>query len=119
MIIKSGRLITVEAMSQEQIRTLKGLHDGVGTCTCGRIFTPLSPKFVLGNFVTKHPTDKNLKECVIMAAYCMGCFTQINNVLKNLNVLRDPETNQLRGNQTGGNETRLNKINPGGHNVKN
>lgn len=79
-----NRLIRVEALSHIQIRTLKDLHGSYGTCTCGHIFTATSPKFVLGNFVTKHPTDKNLKECVVMGAYCVGCFTRINNLLKHL-----------------------------------
>lgn len=79
-----SRLIRVEAMSQTQIRALKDLHDSYGTCTCGVIFTALSPKFVLGNFLTKHPTDPNLKECVVMGAYCVGCSTRINNLLRNL-----------------------------------
>lgn len=78
------RLIRLEALSQVQIRALNDIHGSYGTCTCGHIFTATSPKFILGNFVTKHPTDKNLKECVVMAAYCTGCFTRINNTLKSI-----------------------------------
>lgn len=79
------RLIRAVATSQEQIRSMEDLHNGEGTCTCGHVFTPLSPKFILGNFLTQHPTDKNLRGCVVMAAYCVGCFTRINNLLKALN----------------------------------
>lgn len=75
------RLIRIEAASQGQIRALRELQGGDGTCTCGRVFSPMSPKFVLANFLTKHPTDKNLRECVVMAAYCFSCFKQIDGVL--------------------------------------
>lgn len=83
-----NRLIRVEAMSQTQIRALRDLHGSFGVCACGALLTVTSAKFVLGNFLTKHPTDRNLKECVVMGAYCLGCSTRINNLLKDISSRR-------------------------------
>lgn len=79
-----SRLSRVEEMSQLQIRALRNMHNSAGVCACGHVFTALSPKFILGNFLTHHPTNTNLRECVVMAAYCVGCFTRVNNLLKSL-----------------------------------
>lgn len=79
----SRRLIQLDPLTHHQNRVLQELHDSDGTCTCGRVLTRLSPKFVLCNAILKSPTGK-LDGALILAVYCLSCFNLINQTMKSL-----------------------------------
>lgn len=77
-----SRLIDIEELSNAQKRILDRILAAEGECACGAIMSPLSAKFVLGNLVSMHPVNNRKRGGIVMAAYCTGCFTRINNLLK-------------------------------------
>ena len=84
-----NRLVDVEELSVSQKLMVSKMLDAEGLCACGAPMTRLSAKFILGNLVSEHPTDKKKRGGLIMAAYCMGCFTRINNLLRAINENRN------------------------------
>ncbi len=79
-----GRLVDYDELSISQKLMVSKMLDAEGECCCGLKLTSLSAKFILGNLISEHPTDKKKRGALIMAAYCYSCFSELNNFLKYL-----------------------------------
>ena len=82
-----NRLLIVVPLHQDQFEPAKKfLMDGEGLCTCGRVLTAQSSKFLLGQINSSYSIDPKARNTMVIAAYCFGCCQAINDTMRRLKV---------------------------------
>lgn len=91
------RLVLTVPQNKEQITAVSFLMDAEGLCKCGRFLKRTDGKLCLAQINTKYFADPRGQNLLVIAAYCFGCATKINETLKSLeNKKSHPEPDKQR-----------------------
>lgn len=91
------RLVLTVPLAREQAHAVQHLMDQEGLCKCGRFLKSTDAKLCLSQINTAYFPTPKYQNTIVISAFCYGCASKINDVLKFLKgTMSTPEPDATR-----------------------